>query len=389
MNKVKEFIAEKALPRRSFLKVAGLSSVGLSLGFPLKTRWAQAGESQDKKLTANWHTDANGNKYFNQKNLLTDWLDQNYILARYEGWWWAYNVRSFDNDFHDWWIEEKSWYYEQLLAFFEGETKELKIPNGGHHHPMLTTYGSRRFNRGNRGDSEFHLNCAPKGFTMIPKADTIDYVLGEIDKVYADPNTKLPVDLFKKRRELYQNKTLWDTTRFATLELYSGRPINDNDTGEEGSSVQLDFQETHTFQNIMANPMSTLTYMSLYTTDGTQSYFGGDAPLIPTFEFRGFSWLISYYNPAITPYEKKVADYINQAHCRYHGGACDIATNIFIIVEEFNNTPTYDPGRGKRVVPPFPYRTPESSMNASMVAPKKTLTNAEKLELLKKMRIPV
>ena len=64
MKKIKEFIKEKGIPRRSFLKLAGLSSVGLSLGFPLKTKWAHASEPKSKKIKANWQDDPDGNRYF-------------------------------------------------------------------------------------------------------------------------------------------------------------------------------------------------------------------------------------------------------------------------------------------------------------------------------------
>jgi len=383
MKKIKEFIKERGMKRRSFLKLAGLSSVGLSLGFPLNTRWADAGEPETRKSVGSWHTDpTTGNSYFVQKNLKTDWVDDAtdpHVLAKYEGWWRAYPVREFDSEFHDWWIAEKSWYYDKLIAYFSGESDDMDIPNGGHHHPMLTTYGCRWLNR---GDSQFHLNSTPKGFTIIPKADQIDYINQQIDEAYEDPD--VPVAVFKKRKELYQNKDLWDKTKFATLELYTGRPIDSEDTaGGYG------FEETHTFQNIMKNPMSTLAYMALWSTDGTQSYFEGMADEIPTFEFRGFSWLISYYNPKITDYEKTIADYINQAHCRYHGGSCVISTNIFVITEEFNNSPGFDPyGRGKRVVPPYDYGVTEKLTSISKDRRKK-MTKSEKIELLKKLKIPV
>lgn len=381
MKKIKEFIKAKGMPRRSFLQLAGLSSVGLSLGFPLKTKWAHASEIRPKKMKGIWRTDPEGNKYFVQNNLLTNWVEDGFVLARYDDWWWSYPTREFDEEFHDWWIAEKSWYYDQLIAFFGGEIEEMGIPNGGHHHPMLSTYGNKWFNR---GDSQFHLNTTPKGFTIIPKEDKIDYINQQIDAIYDDPNADLPVDVFKKRKELYQNKDLWDKTKFATLELYTGRPVDDDDLGGG-----YGFDETHTFQNIMKNPMATLTYMSLFNTDGTQSYFNGNTDETPTFEFRGFSWLISYYNPNLTTYEKAIADYINQAHCRYHGGSCVISTNIFVITEEFNNTPGFDPyGRGKRVVPPYDYGV-SSRRIAKTSGKKKNMTKQEKMELLKKLKIPV
>lgn len=48
MKKIKEIFKEKVIPRRSFLKLAGLSSVGLSMGFPLNTKWDHASEPHPK-----------------------------------------------------------------------------------------------------------------------------------------------------------------------------------------------------------------------------------------------------------------------------------------------------------------------------------------------------
>lgn len=389
MKNTKEFIKEKeGMQRRSFLKLAGLSSVGLSLGFPLKTKWAYAGEPKSNNSKGSWHIDpGSGNRYFVQNDLITKCVEDGYVLAKYDGWWWAFPVREFDEDFHDWWIAEKLWYYDQLIAFFD-ENAPFNIPNGGHHHPMLSTYGRKWFNR---GDSQFHLNTTPKGFTIIPKVDKIQYIVDQINAIYEDPDAVLPVDLFKLRQQLYQDKTLWDKTRFATLELYTGRPVDENDPGNPDGIYGFD--ETHTFQNIMENPMSTLTYMSLWATDGTQTYFEGKFDEIPTFEFRGFSWLISYYNPNLTDYEKAIADYINLAHCGYHGGSCELSTNIFVITEEFNNSPGYDPyARGKRVVPPPEpglYTSSKRIAAAKSDLRKKNLTKEEKIELLKKLRLPV
>jgi hypothetical protein len=235
-----------------------------------------------------------------------------------------------------------------------------------------------------RGDSQFHLNCTPKGFTIIPKAENIEYIAKRVQDMYNDPDADLPVDVFKLRQELYADKSLWDKTKFATLELYSGRPIDAEDPGNEGGIYGFD--ETHTFQNLMVNPMATLAYMSLFEDDKMG---------IPTFEFRGFCWLISDYNPNLTEYERAIHDYINLAHCGYHGGSCVIATNLFVITEEFNNTPGYDPiGRGKRVVPPpepglYDLPGTEAMSSAKKTPTKTVLTKEEKLELLKKRRFIV
>lgn len=141
--------------------------------------------------------------------------------------------------------------------------------------------------------------------------------------------------------------------------------------------------------------MATLNYMGLYNTDGTQSYLEGVADLTPHYQFKGFCWLISYYNPNNTDYEQKIADYINKAHSGYHGGADDIATNIFLIVEQFNQTPSYSKGRGKRVIPSYTYsRTADAgSSKADKFVFKthhnKKMTKEEKIEVIKNLRIPV
>ena len=368
----------KGIHRRSFLKMLGLSSVGLSWGFPFYAKWGRTNETTITKPMVDWRIDENGNKYFVPKNIQTDLVNEHKIVtARVDGLWRTYRIREFNNEFFEWWIEEKIWYYDQLIAFIEGETNEFTIPNGGHHHPMLSTYG-KKF--GGRGDSDFHLNTTVKGYTIVPKADNIQYINYEIDKVYEYGD--IPVDLFKLRQQLYQEKNLWDKTRFSTLELYSGRPINADDPAKS-----IGFKETHTFQNISVNPMATLTYMSLFNTDGAQSYFEGLPYLTPHFEFRGVCWLISYYNPENTEYEKAIADYVNQAHCRFHGGVCNILTNIFLIAEQFNNTPGYAPGLGKRVVPPMKYN--QSKMTIVKPQKKKKLTKEERIEFIKTLQLPI
>lgn len=197
-----------SLKRRSFLKLACLSSVGAGLG-PLLATKGRTAQEDSLQARNNFLTDSSGNSYFMPSKIRTDQVnDQGIVTARTDGWWRRHTVREFDSNFHDWWIAEKVWYYDQLIAFFQGDTDELEIPNGGHHHPMLTTYGRVFFRR---GDSDFHLNTAVKGFALIPKVDEIDAINTAVEDVYA--NGDLPVDLLKLRQQMYQDKTLWDKTR--------------------------------------------------------------------------------------------------------------------------------------------------------------------------------
>lgn len=381
MRKIKDFIKEKGMPRRSFLKTAGLSSLALSMGFPLKSKWAFAQESQqERKLKANWQTNDDGYQYYVQDNILTNWLDDGYVLARIDGWWWIYKTAEYEDEFYAWWFEEKMWYYGQLIAYFNDEVEEYNIPNGGHHHPMLATYGKKWFNR---GDSLFHLNNTPKGYTLLPKKEYIRGIIDELNALYDDPNADIPVDIFQFRIDKYKQEELWDKNKFATLEVYTGHPFDEEDW-------DLGFKETHTFQNVMENPMGTLTYMSLYNTTGEQTYFYGEEGHTPTFEFRGVCWMIDPHNPNLTQYERDVSDYLNQAFSKYHGMRDDFIANIFIMSEEFNNSPTDSAtfGLGKRVVPPYDYG--KSNKTSAKVNPRKRrLTREEKVESLKKLKIPI
>ena len=124
------------------------------------------------------------------------------VTARVDGWWRTYRVREFDDEFFEWWIAEKIWFYDQLTAFIEGETNEFTIPNGGHHHPMLSTYG-KKF--GGRGDSDFHLNTTVKGYTIIPKAENIQYINDEIDN---DQLHEINVKLIKEN--ILKNSTAYE-----------------------------------------------------------------------------------------------------------------------------------------------------------------------------------
>jgi hypothetical protein len=245
---------------------------------------------------------------------------------------------------------------------------------------MLATYGNKW---SKRGDSMFHLNNTPKGYTLIPKKEYLRGIIDELNALYDDPSTNIPEDIFLFRIAKYEQEEIWDKNKFATLEIYSGHPFDETDW-------DLGFKETHTFQNVMVNPMATLTYMSLYNTTGEQAYFNGEAGHTATFEFRGFCWMMSPHNPNLTQYEKDVSEYLNQAFSKYHGLRNDFVANLFVMAEEFNNSPTDSAafGLGKRVVPAYTYGSSTAMAGRSGSGGKK-LTRKEKIELLKELRIPV
>jgi hypothetical protein len=100
--------------------------------------------------------------------------------------------------------------------------------------------------------------------------------------------------------------------------------------------------------------------------------------------------MMSPYNPNLTQYEKDVCYYLNQAFSKYHGLRDDFIANLFVMTEEFNNSPTDSAafGLGKRVVPPYSYGT-SSRAAASGGVKNRRLTKEEKRALLKTLKIPV
>jgi hypothetical protein len=64
-----------------------------------------------------------------------------------------------------------------------------------------------------------------------------------------------------------------------------------------------------------------------------------------------------------------------------------------LIAEEFNNTPGYGPGLGKRVVPPKEYKEAKAvktgSWQAEKPEQKKKLSREERVDLIRRMRLPV
>ena len=86
------------------------------------------------------------------------------------------------------------------------------------------------------------------------------------------------------------------------------------------------------------------------------------------------------HNPNLTQYEKDITYYLNQAFSRYHGLRDDFIANVFVMTEEFNNSPT-DSGKfglGKRVVPPYDYGV-SSKRAVKSGTEKRRLTKEEKI----------
>ena len=99
MKKLRQLFKGEKTSRRSFLKLAGLSATGLSLGFPLNSKWVSAQEPQTRETKGSWYISPEGKKYCVQNNINTKWVDEGYVLAKVDGWWWVFEIREFDDDF--------------------------------------------------------------------------------------------------------------------------------------------------------------------------------------------------------------------------------------------------------------------------------------------------
>ena len=239
---------------------------------------------------------------FRQDNVDMDKYDQGIIRARVDDSWEEYPLVELDDAFMEWNLESR---LEYLKTIAEGKMPSLAGP----HAAAVATYG------GGRLDSHFSLNNAIKGMGFAPKREHIREM---IDK-YKD-TIELPMpEKLEILQGNYRRPELWDRTKQVSLELYA----------------TPDF-ETHTFLNVMANPVATIVFTDM-----------------PSYELRAIVRIVQPQDPHALPFEKDLLEYSNMAHGYFHGGA-DKRFNLlaFHIIEQFDNSPSS--GRGVRVLPPLP-----------------------------------
>jgi len=293
------------LGRRAFLKVCGALGLGVPMALVaggdgknlLKYREAAAGPPQPPRESY-W----NEAGYFVHSNVdASDW-EQGVVRARTDGEWKEYHVRHLENGFLNW--------------NFAARTDVLTDPMSmmcldGPHSAALATYGA------NRGDSNFSINVAFKGFGFVPHADYIDEAIDTVTSNWSASLTAKAGILL----DFYANRDMWDTRMLGSLELYT-TPIF----------------ETHSFLNQMANPQVAVCWLA-----------------IPgSYEVRAIPRLIHPYDPEVPEDDWKRVRWINMIHDFYHGGPYPSSPGniavIYYIVEEFDNSP-YPGPMGIRRVP--------------------------------------
>jgi hypothetical protein len=281
--------------RRDFLKALGfLGPVVIFLGRIPKFLFAGKLEHGKK----NFWQDGD----FKQASVDMSGYGKGLIKARIDNEWQEYKIRSASDNF-------KKWNTEKRIEFLE-TIKSGKMPElGGPHSGAVATYGLGRL------DSRFTLNNAIKGIGLAPKDERIDEVIGRLRDTYeSSMSEKMEV-----LKSFYEDPDNIDWRKQTSLELYA----------------TPDF-ETHTFLNVMDNPVATLVFLD-----------------IPSLELRTIARIVHPDDKTALTSEKKLLEFVNLAHSYMHGEFPRLyPLLVFYIVEEFDNTPGRM--RGIRVVPERP-----------------------------------
>lgn len=283
------------MTRRGFLKSLGFfMSIFLSFKSLPKLLWAGKWEHSKKNF---WQ-----NNNFIQKTVDVSLYGTGKIKARIDGKWQVYKLIEPNKEFIEWNLKRRLEFIENIKS---GSMPEL----GGPHSAVVATYGLKRF------DSQFSLNNAVKGTGLAPKDDKLDEAI-DLLKTTFDKKMPEKMDVLKS---LYENADFFDWRKQTSLELYTTK----------------DF-ETHTFLNIMENPVATIVFMD-----------------IPTYELRTIARIVHPEDETALSSEKKLLQYVNLAHEYMHGKFPRVfPLLLFYIVEVFDNTPGSK--RGIRVVPELP-----------------------------------
>lgn len=211
------------------------------------------------------------------------------IKAKIDGKWQEFTIRSASDAFI-------KWNKEKRLEFLD-KIKTGKFPGwGGPHSGAVATYGLGRL------DSKFTVNNAIKGIGLAPNDDNLDKTIKRLKETYENPMPE-KMDILKS---FYEDQSNIDWRKQTSLELYSTAEF-----------------ETHTFLNIMDNPIATIVFLD-----------------IPSFELRTIARIVHPEDESAIPSEKKLLEFVNLAHEYMHGKFKRMfPLLLFYIVEEFDNTP--------------------------------------------------
>ena len=270
------------MDRRSFLKTVGFTAPLLAfLGNIPKMLWAGKLEHSKKDF---WK-----DKKFIQNSVDMSGYKNGRIKAKIDGDWKEFKIRKASDEFIKWNLEKR-------LKFLE-DIKKGVMGWGGPHQGAVATYGLGRL------DSKFTVNNAIKGIGLAPKDENLDKAIKRLKDTFESPMPE-KMDILKSLYE--KDADYFDWRKQTSLELYSTPTF-----------------ETHTFLNIMDNPVATVVYLD-----------------IPSFEIRTIARVVHPEDKSALPSEKKLLEFVNLAHEYMHGKFSRIfPLLLFYIIEEFDNTP--------------------------------------------------
>jgi hypothetical protein len=281
--------------RRTFLKALGFAApIFILLGKIPRLLWGGKWEHADKSF---WKE----NMFF-QEAVDMSGYDKGVIKARIDETWQEYTIKEVSEAF-------RTWNREKRLEFLE-HIKTGTMPGwGGPHSGAVATYGLRRH------DSRFTLNNAIKGIGLAPKDENLDAAIERLKSTYE----KSMPEKMNILKSFYEDPAFFDWRKQTSLELYA----------------TPDF-ETHTFLNVMENPMATLVFVD-----------------IPSFELRTIARIVHPDDTTALASERKLLEFVNLAHEYMHGEFPRFfPLLLFYVIEEFDNTPGSK--RGIRTVPALP-----------------------------------
>jgi hypothetical protein len=300
--------------RRSFMKIGGLSFLSMLSIEGAKKLFA--GEYQDTwkefgydgNISWYWKTidiqdDATGTMqrvYIpNHTTVNVSKLSEGIISARVDRRWRQFKITDPDSNYKNFESSGMVNIYNKLL---EGVIAMF----GGVYCPTIITYGGIP-----RGDSTFTLNGACKFMFPCPKESAIQGIIDGLKEHAKD--SKARQEWF---RDKFADQSLWNYSRLVSRDETVVKPNEDK--------PDTLYRETHTFRNIMENPLAVVLFVS--NTDN-QSY-----------ELRTIAHYVHKDDEAADSYERKIAEFINTYANVAHGLKANFPAIIFHTIEEFNNS---------------------------------------------------
>ncbi len=280
------------MDRREFLEKAGKAGGALLLS-SFASR-ALAGE-MEQGMEELW----------NDGSFLQDCVDatgeaRGVIRARVDGVWADYETANLPDQFLDWNLEARLEVLDRIMDMVTG-MGGAPPSLAGPHNAAMATRGARR------NDSILTINNAFKGMGLCPRREVIQQKIQHMRDTIGDPMPQ-KIEFLK---EMYSDRTNFDTTKLISLELYSTPNF-----------------ETHTFINLMSEPVTSLVFLD------SKSY-----------EVRGVGQLVDYTEPTEGSYPLQIVEYTNIAHSYFHGEFPRMFPGILVhVLETFDNTP--GTGRG-------------------------------------------